>query len=99
MKQVLLTINLLFYITLLLAQPNFSKAYRVHDNEDFLCGFGSLTVTDSAYYISGGTNDTLYGYSINRGMLMKIRANAPKLRLCFFLIGIIDFSLKVLKMR
>jgi hypothetical protein len=78
MKQVLLTINLLFYITLLLAQPNFSKAYRVHDNEDFLCGFGSLTVTDSAYYISGGTNDTLYGYSINRGMLMKIDTNGNK---------------------
>ena len=78
MKHILLIIGLLFYTVLLLAQPNFSKAYRVHDNEDFLCGFGSLTVTDSAYYISGGTNDTLHGYSIDRGMLMKIDTNGNK---------------------
>jgi hypothetical protein len=80
MKQVLLTISLLFYTTLLLAQPNFSKAYRAHANEDFSGGFGSLVVTDSAYYLSGVTHDTLHGYFINhRGILMKVDTNGNKL--------------------
>lgn len=78
MKQVLLTISLSFYTVLLLAQPNFSEAYRADNNEDFWGRFTSIIATDSMYYVAGNTYDTLHGYSINRGMLMKIDTNGNK---------------------
>jgi hypothetical protein len=78
MKQLLLLIINVFFITILSAQPNFSNAYRVAADSSFYTTFGSLVTTDSAYYVSGVTNDTLHGYNINRGMLMKIDTSGNK---------------------
>jgi hypothetical protein len=78
MKQLLLLIINVFFITILSAQPNFSNAYRVAADSSFHTVFGSIVVTDSAYYVSGVTNDTLHSYYIDRGMLMKIDTNGNK---------------------
>jgi len=79
MKYLLLLIINLFLLITLSAQPNFSNAYRVAEDSAFYTSFGSIIATDSAYYISGITRDTLDGYSINRGMLMKIDTNGNKI--------------------
>jgi hypothetical protein len=78
MKQVLFLIIYLSFINLISAQPTFNNAYRVASDSTFYTEFGSIVATDSAYYISGVTHDTLHGYYINRGMLMKIDTNGNK---------------------
>ncbi len=78
MKQFILLIINLFVIVTLSAQPTFNNAYRVASDSTFYTEFGSIVATDSAYYISGVTQDTLDGYTLNRGMLMKIDTNGNK---------------------
>jgi hypothetical protein len=78
MKQFILLIINSFVIVTLSAQPTFNNAYRVASDSTFYTEFGSIVATDSAYYISGVTQDTLDGYTLNRGMLMKIDTNGNK---------------------
>jgi hypothetical protein len=75
-KKLLCVLIIYLVITNLYAQPTFSKTYRV--DTTFYTEFGSMVVTDSAYYISGVRQDTLNGYWLDRGMLMKIDTNGNK---------------------